>query len=573
MPQRGIEEQGLDRETIDNLSAAQRMPGLSPADLKLTNFDRLWIDRVADHGDRPYLTFIDDDAGIERRYNYAEFNAKINRAANILQNNLGVRRGDRVGTMMVADDDTVALYFACWKIGAAVAPVNVSEDDNRIAFTFENAEVKVVAVLASYLPRLQSLRNRIPTLNHILVMGGGAAGDHLHDYNFLAKNASDIFVPAEKAEPEDEALLIYTSGTTGNPKGVVMGQRNLMVDPDAIARWHGVDGGTTMMCVLPIHHVNGIVVTLLTPFWAGGSTVLNRRFTSRGFWEKVAREKVQIVSVVPTLLQFLYEAQADLSQLDLSGFRHFICGAGTLAVSVAKNFEERFGFRVIHGYGLSETTCYDCFLPVDLSDAEHAHWMRDHGYPSIGCPVHANEMAIHDEQGRALEPGERGEIVVRGPLVMKYYHKRPDANRETFKHGWFRSGDEGFHLIDEKGRRFFFITGRIKELIIRGGVNLSPFEIEEILNEMPGVKTGLAVAFLNDYYSEEVGAYVVVEEGATLSEDDIIRYCMERLPWPKVPKVIKFGTEVPVTSTGKYQRLKLKSLFDGYSSVQFKKPK
>ena len=137
--------------------------------------------------------------------------------------------------------------------------------------------------------------------------------------------------------------------------------------------------------------------------------------------------------------------------------------------TLAERFEERFGARILHGYGLSETTAYACFLPVDLSDAEHRRWMRGHGYPSIGVPIDVNEMTIHDAEGRERPDGEKGEIVVRGHNVMSGYFQRPEANAETFKHGWFRSGDEGFALRDEHGRRFFFITGRIKELINRGG--------------------------------------------------------------------------------------------------------
>jgi long-chain acyl-CoA synthetase len=154
---------------------------------------------------------------------------------------------------------------------------------------------------------------------------------------------------------------------------------------------------------------------------------------------------------------------------------------------------------------------------------------------------------------------------------MKHYFKRPDANKETFDFAWFRSGDEGFYRQDERGRPFFFITGRIKELINRGGVKFSPFDIEEVLLEIPGVKVGLAVAFKNDYYGEEVGAYVVLEDGAHLDEAAIIAHCHQRMTFEKSPKVVVFGREIPITSTGKYQRLKLRALFDEWQSRQFRK--
>jgi long-chain acyl-CoA synthetase len=324
------------------------------------------------------------------------------------------------------------------------------------------------------------------------------------------------------------------------------------------------------MCVLPIHHVNGTIVTLVTPIYIGGSVVLNRAFKASTFWQRIADEQVHIVSVVPTILQFLSEADADRRGKKLDQLRHLICGAGTLAIAVARRFETTFGVPVLHGYGLSETTCYSCFLPVVLSQDEHRRWIEDYGYPSIGVPIGVNEMAIHDPDGRPVPDGERGEIVIRGHNVMIGYFQRPDANAETFRHGWFRSGDEGFIRRDAAGRPFFFISGRIKELITRGGVKYSPFEIEEVLLEIPGVKVGLAVAFPNTWYGEEVGAYIVPDGTRSITEGDVLGYCRERMPYPKCPKVVVFGAEVPVTTTGKYQRLRLQELFAGWEETQFK---
>jgi long-chain acyl-CoA synthetase len=392
------------------------------------------------------------------------------------------------------------------------------------------------------------------------------------------------FTTSRPATLETEVLLVYTSGTTGAPKGVVLTHYNMLVDAKGIMDWHKLTADQRTMCVLPIHHVNGIEVTLVTPLLAGASTVLNRAYSSSHFWERIAHEDVQIVSVVPTLLQFSLEYAENaekegrsifgegLTREDLNGFRHFICGAGTLAVALATGFEEKFKVPIMHGYGLSETTCYSCFLPDTLEWEEHRHWMKDYGYPSIGVPIFPNEMAIFDPtgSGEQLGPGERGEICIRGHNVMQYYFNRPDANAETFRFAWFRSGDEGFYQVDEEGNHYFFITGRLKELINRGGVKFSPFDIEEVLLEMPQVKVGLAVAFENDYYGEEVGAYIVVNDGHQLTEQDVIAHCRSRMTFEKSPKVIKFGTEIPVTTTGKYQRLKLRELFSDHKHSQFR---
>ena len=163
--------------------------------------------------------------------------------------------------------------------------------------------------------------------------------------------------------------------------------------------------------------------------------------------------------------------------------------------------------------------------------------------------------------------------MIRGHNVMIGYFQRPDANAETFRHGWFRSGDEGMVLRDDQGRQFFFITGRLKELINRGGVKYSPFEIEEVLMQLPGVRIGLAVAFDNSYYGEEVGAYVVPDAGAELTEAQVLAHCRARMPFTKAPKVVIFGTEAPVTSTGKFQRLRLKDRFARWAETQFKEGK
>jgi long-chain acyl-CoA synthetase len=503
---------------------------------------------------RPYLVSFDEN-GARSELSHRDFVARVAARARALARRAGVGRGDRVALLMHNHPEVPVAYLACWALGASAVPVNLGEDDERIAFVLEHSEAKAALFLPEVRERALALRARSG-------VGAWLATDE-------AEEPADL-PPGADVDPEGEALVVYTSGTTGPPKGVVLTQQNLLVDADAIARWHGFDRDARLLCVLPTHHVNGLVVTLVTPLLAGGAVVLCRRFRTREFWPRLAREGVQVVSVVPTLLAFLLEDEAAARGLDLSRFRYPICGAGPLTVELGRRFEERFGFPIVHGYGLSETTCYSCFLPVDLPPPAHARWMRDSGFPSIGVPLDVNEMAIHDASGRALGPGERGEIVLRGVNVMKGYHRRPDANAETFLHGWFRSGDEGFFDRDEGGRPFFFITGRIKELIIRGGVNLSPFEIDEVLNRIAGVARGLAVGFENDWYGEEVGAYVQRAPGAEVREEDILAACRARLPFAKAPKVVVFGDDVPVTSTGKYQRGRLRALFARHKGTQFR---
>jgi long-chain acyl-CoA synthetase len=444
-----------------------------------------------------------------------------------------------------------------------VVPVNVGEDDKRIGYILQNSGAKLAFVRERYAGRIGKILEALPGVALVVVGGVPSAG--------AASPAAGA--PRPPVDIDDEALIVYTSGTTGLPKGVVLSQYNLLIDAKEIAAWHGMRPGDRMMCVLPIHHVNGTIVTLMTPLYCGGSVVLHQRFHSDRFFPSIAAEKVQVVSVVPTLLQFLLHERQDHTACDLSEFRHVICGAGPLTVELAQNFEARFGVPILHGYGLSETTCYSCFLPLDLTAEEHREWLGGHGFPSIGVPIPCNEMAIHDDHGRPLPEGAKGEIVIRGHNVMQCYFGDPEANAKTFAFGWFRSGDEGFWKQSGDGRPFFFITGRIKELIIRGGTNISPFEIDEVLMNMEGVKAGIAVGFENEWYGEEVGAYVQKKAGAELTEAGVIAHCRKFFSYQKCPKVVLFGDDIPVTSTGKYQRNRLKPLFAQWRSTQFTESK
>ncbi|MEX0722098.1 MAG: class I adenylate-forming enzyme family protein [Balneolaceae bacterium] len=509
--------------------------------------------------DKTYLIYIDSDDN-RTEISYRDFYEAVMNTARFFQSK-GLKTGDKIATISHNHWHTVVQYFAAWFCGYVVVPVSLGEDDNRIAYILQNAEVKLALVREEYAERIQSIiqQEKLAGIETVVC-----------DESIECFSKSDGELKEATINIESEALIVFTSGTTGNPKGVVLTQRNLLEDARAIYQWHNIDVETRMMCVLPIHHVNGTIVTMITPFFAGGSTVLNEKFSPGKFFPIIEKEKVHVVSVVPTLLQYLNSYYEEKESRDSADLRHIICGAGPLTVKVAKTFEEKFHIPIIHGYGLSETTCYSCFLPVDQPKEDHQKWMRDFGYPSIGTPIPANEMDIQDEEGNSVSEGERGEIVIRGVNVMKGYFNNREANEHAFKNGWFRSGDEGFYRKGEDGYFYFFITGRLKELIIRGGINLAPLEIDEVINKAPGVKAGIAVGFENDWYGEEVGAYIQLKEGAAENEQAILDYCRKCLPFSKTPKVVIFGDQLPVTSTGKYQRMKVAHLFEKWKGVQFR---
>lgn len=558
----------LHEDLLRKILNAQTVAGVPPTEpmVPYRSITELLAEQVDRNEQTPFLIYYGDETA-RKEFSYREFFEEVCKTANALKAS-GVQPADRVATVSFNHSDTVIQYFAVLMIGAVVVPINVGEDDRRITYILKNSGCTLAFVRDQFLDRMKLICRDVPSLKTLVQVGKRIDPALPHFQTETAKHPAS---PPAVASPnlQDEALIVYTSGTTGHPKGVVLTQHNLLTDAMAIAEWHRLSDDQRMMCVLPIHHVNGIVVTLMTPLYFGGSVVLNQKFHPDKFFERISSEMVNVVSVVPTLLQFLLHAKPNMHQYKLGHFRHIICGAGPLTVELALKFEHEFGIPVLHGYGLSETTCYSCFLPIDLSRGEHKMWMSKFGFPSIGVPLPVNEMAIHDEHGNELDENIRGEIVIRGHNVMKYYFQDPGANETTFAHGWFRSGDEGFFHYDEEGRKFFFITGRMKELIIRGGVNISPFEIDEVLMSMPGIQAGIAVGFENDWYGEEVGAYVKLKDGLAIGEEEVLAHCRKHLPFSKSPKVVIFGADVPVTSTGKYQRNRCKDLFADWKSVQF----
>ena len=570
------------RDQRNNILAAQHIDG-PPFALPWRSFAAFVSSRIEDPAlaDHVFLTYYDDDKGVHRRYTYRVFGDQVRRVASFLYDGLGVRRGDRIATVLFNHDHTVLIYFAAWALGAVIVPINVEEPTERKRYILEHSEATTVFCWTDYLDEVIALQRELPALKEVVAVGdlSTASGGARSLTQALGSALPFLLSKLEPAGREgalgDEALIVYTSGTTGPPKGVVLSARHLLLDADAIAEWHGFGHADRLMCVLPIHHVNGTVVTLLTPFYCGAGTVLMRKFKAGTWWRHVGEEHITCVSVVPTLLEFLIEADEDVAGYDLSGFRGVICGAGPLLKETAARFEDRFKFPIRHGYGLSETTCYSSFLPDDLSPGEHRRWLTGYEFPSIGVPIKHNEMAILDGTGQAVQPMIRGEICIRGRTVCDGYLKRPDANDAAFRAGWFRSGDEGFSVVDSRGRAFFFISGRLKELIIRGGVNISPLEIDDVLRRHPGVKFAMAVPFENRYYGEEVAVYIVTQDGIPApSERELLDFCRSHLPFARRPKVVVFGQDVPYTATGKPKRLALKTTLATalrrYRDIQFK---
>lgn len=499
-----------------------------------------------------YMLELRDD-GTRREWTRAEWRDRVGEVAWWLSEH-GIAPGRAVAVLAGNSADAIAIAFACWAHGWVYVPLNAHEPVERHQFVLEHARAQVFLYADE------------------LAVSARAAGEASGTPTLPLSSVRGTWRSKSPRTPwTTPALRVYTSGTTGEPKGVELTTGNLVTDCDALQLATGWDATARVLVVLPIHHVNGLVVSCLQAWYVGGSVVLCERFRSDEFWSVAARERATTSSLVPTILEFLLEV--DNADAAPAGLREIFCGAGPLMTETVLGFEERFGVPVRHLYGLSETTAVATMMPRDLDTDSRRSWYRDHGFPSIGTAVAHVHLAVHDPDGRECPAGQRGEIVIRGGTVMSGYAGRPDATELALRDGWFHTGDEGFWQPDDGGLAYYFVTGRLKELIIRGGVNISPFQVDEVLNAHPAVRFALAVPFENRYYGEEIAAYVV--RASEVTEEEILAFCADRLDFAYRPKVVLFGDDVPYTATGKAKRLTLKDQLSEalreYRNVQFRR--
>lgn len=508
-------------------------------------FAEFFLARADD--DHSFLTELDSASGLRREWTVAEWRYRVLSTTAWLQE-MGIGPGGAVATLLGNTADALAVSFGAWVLGACCVPLNPGDGSERHAFILEDSgsDLLVHGDEVSIGQRASAGTRRIPTAAATALPGHGgepqATSDDLSTAAFRLPQTS-IHAPA---------LRIYTSGTTGLPKGVVLSGANLLTDCDALHQRLAWPDGTRILTVLPIHHVNGLVISSLLPWFAGHTTVLCDRFRSDTFWADIARERATACSMVPSLLEFLLSSPGETPEV----FREVLCGAGPLLTDTALEFEQRFEVPVRHLYGLSETTAVVTLMPA-MDPLERRHWHRSYGSPSIGPALPHASVTVHDVDGNPVAPGVRGEIVVRGAMVMSGYAGRDVQAAETFRDGWFHTGDEGFWVTEGGQDPYFFITGRMKELIIRGGANVSPLEVDAVLRSHPAVDFGLAVPFENRYYGEEIAAYVVTNSPVT--DEEILAHCARYLDWARQPKVVIQGDDVPFTATGKAKRLELRA--------------
>jgi long-chain acyl-CoA synthetase len=451
---------------------------------------------------------------------------------------LGVEPGERVLVMMTNGPEVGTVYQGAWRAGAAVTPLLFLLQPHEVARVVREAEPSVVVAGPEFLPGIRAALDGAPAPRAI-VTTGPADGDALSfDEVITAAEALETPVPREE---DDLAALLFTGGTTGDSKGVMLSHGNIAFDAKAAATAAEVGDDEVALTALPLAHSYGILVAAVGLF-VKGRGVLQRWFEPMSFLQAIAEHGVKRLAVVPTMLQYLL--QAPLEDHDLSSLRFVACGAAALPVEVAREWERRTGSRVLEGYGCTEAMSAVCVTRP--SDPPRPGF--------VGRPVDGCEIRIEDGDGEPVAAGELGEICVRGPNVMLGYWRQPEATEAVMGGGWLHTGDVG--RMDADG--FVAVVERKKDLIIRGGINVYPRDVEEVLSEHPDVAMAGVVGRPDELMGEEVVAFVVRRAGSEASEDDVLAFAADRLSKPKRPKEVRFVAQLPLTPVGKVNRRELR---------------
>ncbi len=500
------------------------------------NLATILIESAAKSPDKP-VTLLDGNP-----MSYAELDEASDRLAAGLQD-VGVHPGETVAIQLPNIPQFLISYFGVLKAGAVAVPLNPLLKGPEVAFHLGDSEAKVLVTYADFLSEAAKGAAEAG-VKEVFAVGIDDAGEAAKPFEHLLANAPEhpVFEPRE---PQDTAVIIYTSGTTGKPKGAELTHFTLYMNSDIPGRLFDMQDDDVSITVLPLFHVFGLSSVMNVAVRFGGTMSLIPRFDASTVLEAIQRDKATIFEGVPTMFVALLN-HPDVDSYDVSTLRMAVSGGAPIPAEVMDGFEKKFGVVILEGYGLSETASTTTF---NVSEQERKAY-------SVGKPIWGTETQIWNENGERLPRGKDnvGELVTRGVHVMKGYLNRPEATEEAFAGGWFHTGDLGYE--DEDG--FFFIVDRKKELIIRGGYNVYPREIEEVLYGHQSVAEVAVVGVSDDRLGEEVCAVVVLKSGESLDEQAVIDYCKERLAAYKYPRSVRFLEELPKNATGKILKKELK---------------
>ena len=476
---------------------------------------------------------------------YQELQLKTQQYAQFFADN-HIQKGQNIGFAMCNSIDSALTILGALYGGFCITAINLVAGAKTISYVIEHSECSLIIADADHesLMREAQQSNSNPKPNPCPILRYDAIEADIWAQEIPSK------IPAETADiqPDDAGLLIYTSGTTGVPKGVVLSHKNLLAGANNTVLAHQLDGDDKALCSLPLYHINGFCVTLLAPLLSGGAVVFDKKFSVKKFWDIISTYQCTWFSLVPTQIAYLtYDEQyKDFDRQKSASVRFGRSASSALAPSLQQEFQSKFNVPIIETMGLSETAAQ--ILSNPLAPEKHKT-----GSPGIAF---GNQVKIIDPQEQELPANQEGELIIKGDNVMSYYLKNPEATRASFTaDGWLKTGDLGKQ--DEDG--YFFITGRAKELIIKGGENIAPREIDDIMLAYPDIIEAAAFGRDCKNYGQIVEVAIVSEDNDNFDTDKFLQYLIEQCGAFKAPSKIHLLTELPKGPSGKIQRLKLEN--------------
>ena len=489
------------------------------------------------------------------RISYAELDAASNQVANLLTER-GIRPGEKVALSCANIPQFTTIYFGILKAGAVVVPLNVLLKAREIAYHLNDSDATAYFAFEGS-PELPiggeawSAFQAADRAAHFFLIGSGASVDGVTpDQIFAAAVAGqpETFETVERAD-DDTAVILYTSGTTGQPKGAELRHRNVYDIARAGAQLFESDPATpdVYLCVLPLFHAFGQMVIQNGAVGFGGTLVLQPRFSAREALELMLDHAVTFFGGVPTMYWGLLEAlddSVDVARL-AANLRIAVSGGSALPAKIHQEFKKRFGVTILEGYGLSET----------VAIASFAAYGEEPRVGSIGRPIAGVQMKLINDDWSDVkdDPGAVGEIAIKGYNIMKGYYKRPEATSEAIDQGWFRTGD----LARKDADGFYFVVDRSKDMIIRGGFNVYPRELEEVLMEHPAVSLVAVIGVPHPSHGEEIKAVVVKKADDSTTEAELTAWGREQFAGYKYPRIVEFVDALPMTATGKILKREL----------------
>jgi long-chain acyl-CoA synthetase len=453
----------------------------------------------------------------------------------------GLRPGDRIAVFLPNGLQSVRLLLGIMAAGYVLTPLNLLSTPEQLHYVLEHADCKLLFSCDQQHAALQAALTRLkrPIRLEMVDPDSDTLAGELDE-------AANPPWPTPGPGRDQLALMMYTSGTTGRPKAVALTHGNLSAGASFVSHAQQLGSEDRVLAVLPLYHINGQVVTVLAPLFHGGSLVMARRFSKELFWQQAEQYGCTWLNLVPTIIAYLLQAPAASdAQAARCGLRFCRSASAPLAPELHRAFEFRFGIGIIETMGLTETAAQVFSNPPDPSQ-------RKLGSPGQAFGNQARIIDLHT--GAVLGPGEPGEIQIRGPNVMQAYYKDPEETaRAMDADGWLHTGDLAYRDPDD----FYFITGRIKELIIKGGENIAPREIDEALLQHPAVLEAAAVGVPDSLYGQEIEAWVVLQPEMSSDEAQLRAFCLKLLGRFKTPRAIHFSAVLPKGPSGKVQRLKL----------------